>query len=171
MTGKSPIQSAGDNRFIIRTEELSENRSTELLQTLTKDLGKCDLLRHEKVSGVIGDELTRNAIVALVLASVLIVAYITWRFEFNFAVAGITGLVHDVLVMVSFMALFQLEIDSTFIAAILTIIGYSINDTIVVFDRIRENMHSRKYKELAPLVNDSIMQTLRRTFLLADQPY
>jgi preprotein translocase subunit SecF len=160
---KSPVQSSGDNRYIIRTGTLSEEKSTEILDTMEKDLGSIDVLRNEKVDAIIGGELTRDGIIALVLASLLIVAYITWRFEFNFAVAGIIALLHDVMVMTSFMAIFRLEVDITFIAAVLTIIGYSINDTIVVFDRIRENIHSRKYKELAALVNDSIMQTLRRT--------
>lgn len=160
---KSPVQSSGSNRYIIRTETLSEEKSTELIQTLNKDLGKVDVLRNEKVDALIGGELTRKGILALVLATVGILAYVSWRFEFNFAVGGIVALLHDVLVMVAFMAIFQLEVDSTFVAAVLTILGYSINDTIVIFDRIRENMKSRKYKDTKTLVNDSIMQTMRRT--------
>jgi preprotein translocase subunit SecF len=160
---KSPVQSAGSNTYIIRTETLTEEKSTDLLQTLTKDLGKNEVLRNEKVDALIGDELTRNGILALVLASLGIVLYVTWRFEFNFAVGGIVALLHDVLIMVAFMAIFRLEVDSTFIAAVLTILGYSINDTIVIFDRIRENMKSRKYKDIRELINESIMQTMRRT--------
>jgi preprotein translocase subunit SecF len=164
---KSPIQSAGDNRFIIRTETLTEEKNSEILETMEKELGSIDVLRNEKVDAIIGGELTRNGILAMLIASVLIVAYITWRFEFNFAIGGIAALVHDVLVMVSFMTIFQLEVDSNFVAAVLTILGYSINDTIVIFDRIRENMRSRKYKEIVPLINDSIMQTMRRTIFTA----
>jgi len=160
---KNPIQSAGDNRYIIRTETLPDEKANELLQAMEKELGDLDILRNEKVAPVIGGELTRNGIIALVLATILMIAYITYRFEFYFAVGGIAALLHDVLIMLSFMAIFQLEVDMNFIAAVLTILGYSINDTIVIFDRIRENSKSRKYKELAPLVNDSIMQTLRRT--------
>jgi preprotein translocase subunit SecF len=160
---KSPVQSAGSNTYIIRTQTLTEEKSTDLLQTLTKDLGKNEVLRNEKVDALIGDELTRNGILALVLASLGIVLYVTWRFEFNFAVGGIVALLHDVLIMVAFMAIFRLEVDSTFIAAVLTILGYSINDTIVIFDRIRENMKSRKYKDFRELINESIMQTMRRT--------
>lgn len=164
---KSPIQSSGEDRFIIRTETLTEEKSNELLQTLEKDLGKTDVLRNEKVDGIIGNELTRNGLIALIVASLLIVAYITYRFEFNFAVGGVVALLHDVSFMLSFMAISQLEIDSTFVAAVLTILGYSINDTIVVFDRIRENTNSRKYKELESLINNSVMQTLRRSLMTA----
>lgn len=161
---KSAIQSAGTNAFIIRTETLTEEQGIQVLDGLEKDLGKMEILRNEKVSGVIGDELTRNGILAIVLASVGIVFYITWRFEFNFAIGGIVALLHDILIMIVFMAVSQLEVDSTFIAALLTTLGYSINDTIVVFDRIRENIKGGKYKnDIKALVNDSIMQTLRRT--------
>lgn len=161
---KSAIQSAGTNAFIIRTETLTEEQGIQVLDGLEKDLGKMEILRNEKVSGVIGDELTRNGILAVVLASVGIVFYITWRFEFNFAIGGIVALLHDILIMIVFMAVSQLEVDSTFIAALLTTLGYSINDTIVVFDRIRENIKGGKYKnDIKALVNDSIMQTLRRT--------
>ncbi len=160
---KSQLQSSGKDKFIIRTEVLTEKKNSELLQTMNKDLGETEVIRNRNVSGIIGNELTRNGILAMAIASLLIVAYITWRFEFNFAIGGIVALLHDVLVMVAFMAITQLEVDSTFVAAVLTILGYSINDTIVIFDRIRENMKLRKYKELAPLVNDSIMETMRRT--------
>jgi len=160
---KSPVQSAGTNSFIIRTETLTEEKSTQLLDALKKDLGEMEVLRNEKVDAVIGSELTRNGILAVVLASVGIVLYVTWRFEFNFAMGGIVALLHDVLMMVAFMAIFRLEVDSTFVAAVLTILGYSINDTIVIFDRIRENIKSRKYKDIKELVNTSIMQTMRRT--------
>lgn len=161
---KSAIQSAGTNAFIIRTETLTEEQGTQVLDSMEKDLGKMEILRNEKVSAVIGEELTRNGILAVLLASVGIVLYITWRFEFNFAIGGIIALLHDILIMIVFMAVTQLEVDSTFIAALLTTLGYSINDTIVVFDRIRENIKGGKYKnDLKALVNDSIMQTLRRT--------
>lgn len=159
----SQIQGAGDNRFIIRTEALSEKDNRAVIQTLKKDLGTIDVLRNEKVSAIMGSQLTRQGLLAMVIASVLILAYVSWRFEFNFAVGSIVALIHDVMIMFSFMSIFQLEVDSTFVAAVLTILGYSINDTIVIFDRIRENMNSRQYKEIIPLINDSVKQTIRRT--------
>ena len=109
---KSPVQSSGDNRYIIRTGTLSEEESTKILDTMEKDLGSINILRNEKVDAIIGGELTRDGIIALVLASLLIVAYITWRFEFNFAIAGIIGLLHDVMVMTSFMAIFAWKLTS-----------------------------------------------------------
>ncbi|MBU5593570.1 protein translocase subunit SecDF [Amphibacillus sp. MSJ-3] len=119
------------------------------------------------VSPVVGQELARNALLAVLFAAVFIVIYVTIRFEYYFAVTAITALLHDALVMLTFFSLFQIEFDVTIIAAILTIVGYSINDTIVTFDRIRENLkvkqRVRSYEELKVIVNDSLMQTLTRS--------
>jgi len=160
---KSPIQSAEKNRFIIRTRTLTEEENRSIIQAFEKEFGKVNILRNEKVDAIIGRELTINGILALAIASVLIVLYITYRFEFNFAIAAIIALFHDVLVTLAFMAIFRLEVDSAFVAAILTIIGYSINDTIVIFDRIRENLRSPKKKDLTQLVNESVIQTMARS--------
>lgn len=101
---------------------------------------------------------------ALAIASVLMVIYITFRFEFLFGIAAIIALLHDVFVTVGLFSIFWWEIDSAFIAAVLTIIGYSINDTIVIFDRIRENLHKRKKgQDLEDLVNNSVLQTMTRS--------
>lgn len=166
---KSSVQSAGENKFLIRTEPLTEEKSAEVTTALDKDLGGIEVLRNNSVSAVVGGELTRKGILAMVIAAVLIVLYISWRFEFYYAVGGVAALVHDLLIMVGFMSIFQLEVDSTFVAAVLTILGYSINDTVVIFDRIRENSRSTKYKgrDMVPLINDSIMQTMRRTIFTA----
>lgn len=119
------------------------------------------------VSPVVGQELARNALLAVLFAAVFIVIYVTIRFEYYFAVTAITALLHDALIMLTFFSLFQIEFDVTIIAAILTIVGYSINDTIVTFDRIRENLkvkqRVRSYEELKVIVNDSLMQTLTRS--------
>lgn len=160
---KSPIQTAGDNTFIIRTRTLTEDENDGVINSLGTEFGQVDVLRNEKVDAIIGRELTMNGVLALVIASVLMVLYITYRFELNFAIAAIVALLHDVLVTLAFMGIFQLEVDSAFIAAVLTIVGYSINDTIVIFDRVRENLHSRRYKDLPNLVNDSIWQTMMRS--------
>jgi preprotein translocase subunit SecF len=97
------------------------------------------------------------------IASILIVIYITVRFQFSFAIAAIIALIHDVLVTLSFFSFTQVELNTSFVAAMLTIIGYSINDTIVVFDRIRENIGFRKKEPLFETVNKSIRQTLTRS--------
>lgn len=123
------------------------------------------------VSKIVKQELTKNAIYSLILASVAIVIYISLRFKFNYAVAGIAALLHDVTIVILFFCIFKIEITSIFIAAILTIIGYSINDTIVTFDMIREN-YKTKYKnnikkneDLIDLVNDSVRLTIFRSIL------
>ncbi len=123
------------------------------------------------VSKIVKQELTKNAIYSLILASIAIVIYISLRFRFNYAVAGIVALLHDVTIVILFFCIFKIEITSIFIAAILTIIGYSINDTIVTFDMIREN-YKTKYKnnikkneDLIDLVNDSVRLTIFRSIL------
>ncbi len=159
------IQESTDNTHIVKTVELTEEREQEITTGLSEKLGQFDLLRSEKVGPVIGSELRNAALLALLVASVLQIIYITIRFEFKFAISAILGLLHDVLVAVGFFAIFQLEVDSTFVAAILTIIGYSINDTIVIFDRIRENLRNRKKEDLADLINKSVNQTIVRSLI------
>ncbi|PXW90003.1 protein translocase subunit secF /protein translocase subunit secD [Streptohalobacillus salinus] len=119
------------------------------------------------VSPVVGQQLARNALLAVVIASIFIVIYVTIRFEFYFALTAIIALMHDAFLILAFFSVTQVEFNVTIIAAILTIVGYSINDTIVTFDRIRENLKIRKrvrsFDVLADIVNDSLMQTLARS--------
>ncbi|MDD4146803.1 MAG: protein translocase subunit SecF [Clostridia bacterium] len=159
---KSSLQQSEDS-FIIKTAELSREKQADVLQTLESKIGKFTLLRSESVGPVIGDELRRVGLLALVIAAVLQIIYITIRFEFRFGIAAILALMHDAIITVGFFSLFQYEVDLTFIAAILTVIGYSINDTIVIFDRIRENLKLMRKEELAALVNKSIKQNLVRS--------
>src|SRR5699024_7363387 len=119
------------------------------------------------VSPIVGQELVKNAIYALAIAAVGIVIYVTFRFEFFFALTAIIALLHDVFIMLFAFSITRIEFDITIIAAILTIIGYSINNTIVVFDRIRENIRAKNKrikskKELAAIINDSLVQTFMR---------
>lgn len=159
----SAIQASENNNFIIKTRIMEKSEQTKMVNTLEKELGKLEVLRSEEVGPTIGKELRRSGFLALGVAILLMVAFITVRFEFKFALAGILALLHDILITIGVFSIFQFEVDSTFIAAVLTIFGYSINDTIVIFDRIRENMKKTKKYELATLVNDSIMQTLARS--------
>jgi SecD/SecF fusion protein len=119
------------------------------------------------VSPTVGKELARNALYATVIASIGIILYVTIRFEFLYAAAAIVALLHDAFFIITVFSVFQIEVDMTFIAAVLTIIGYSINDTIVTFDRIRENLKFKKQvrtkEELKEIVNDSLRQTLTRS--------
>lgn len=111
----------------------------------------------------IGKETRDKAILSTVIATVLMLAYITFRFEFTLGVSAIVALIHDVLVTISIYAIFNLPVNASFIAAILTIVGYSINDTIVIFDKIRENMRFNSRQNLEKIINSSINSSLRRT--------
>lgn len=157
------IQESDDNNYIIRTQELSEQNNEALLSDLETTFGNSEILRNEKIGAVIGSELISNAKWALLAAFVLMLVYITIRFKFNFAISAVVPLMHDVLVTVGLFSLLRVEVDSTFIAAILTILGYSINGTIVIFDRIRENMGKDHKVPFPDLVNRSINQTLGRS--------
>ena len=150
---------------MIRTTDLEEDQRKEVMATLKDDVGNYTVLREEKVGATIGGELITNAVEALLISWVLIIAYVAYRFEWKFGVAAVLALVHDILIVLGVFALTQRQIDSSFIAALLTIVGYSINDTIVIFDRIRENLklHFRRGGDIDVLVNTSIYQTLTRS--------
>jgi preprotein translocase SecF subunit len=123
-------------------------------------------ISQEKVGPKIGAELRTQALWAIVYSLLGIVLYITWRFEFKFSIAAIIALVHDVVITLGIFSLLGKEINLTILGALLTIVGYSLNDTIVVFDRIRENLRSRSRAEAYPIVvNQSVNQTLSRTVI------
>ncbi|MBP2649532.1 MAG: preprotein translocase subunit SecF [Firmicutes bacterium] len=148
----------------IRTKVLDETERTTVLAGIKEKLGDFNVLRIEKVGATIGAELTQQAIIAIVISWVLMIIYITYRFEFTFAVSAIAALIHDVIVVLGIFSLLQKEVDASFVAAVLTIVGYSINDTIVIFDRIRENLKThRKSESFQDLVNHSIWQTMTRS--------
>lgn len=157
------IQESDDNVFLIRTEDMSEEKSNQLLSQISTELSAFDILRNERIGPVIGAELIANAWWALLLALALMLLYITIRFRFNFAVSAIVPLMHDALMVVGIFSILQIEVDSTFVAAILTVLGYSINSTIVIFDRIRENRELHPKQGFNDLINESINQTLGRS--------
>ena len=129
---------ASSTNVMIRTVDLEENQRKEVMAGLKSAVGNYDVLREEKVGATIGGELIFNAVMALVISWVLIILYIAYRFEFKFGVSAIVALIHDILIVLAIFSFTQKQIDSSFVAALLTIVGYSINDTIVIFDRIRE---------------------------------
>lgn len=160
----SSIQKSGETDFLIRSRELTEDENSEVVRSLNDKLGGVTLLRSERVGPVIGKELIYKALMALGVASVLMVIYITWRFEFKQGIAAVIALLHDGLVVLGVFSLFRLEVDTAFVAAVLTILGYSINDTIVIFDRIRENMLNKvKGEVLEDIINKSLWQTMARS--------
>jgi len=160
---QSDVTSSED--VMIRTTDLEEEQRKEVMATLKQDVGDYTVLREEKVGATIGGELITNALEALVISWALIILYVAYRFEWKFGVAAVLALIHDILIVLSVFSLTQRQIDSSFIAALLTIVGYSINDTIVIFDLIRENLrlHFRRNGDVNALVNTSVYQTLTRS--------
>ena len=158
------VQISEDGTVILRVPELKEENKKEVLNSL-QELGAFNLDKEDKVGASIGDDLKKSAIYSLGIGAILIVLYITLRFEFSFAIGGILSLLHDIIIAVGFIALMGYEVDTPFIAAILTILGYSINDTIVIYDRIRENLKRRHTKNwtLEDCMDESVNQTAIRS--------
>ena len=155
--------SKSGNQFLIRTTELDQEQTRQLLNALESKFKNVEFLSAESVGAAIGKELTNKAILAVIIAAFAMLIYITIRFEWTFGIAAIVSEIHDVLFVLGLFSLFQWEINTSFIAAILTVVGYSINDTIVIFDRIRENLRMKRKEDYANLVNRSIMQSLNRS--------
>lgn len=164
LSGESSSSTESEN-VMIRTVDLEEQERKEVMAGLTDKLGSYQVLREEKVGATMGTELIMNAVYATIISWLLIIAYVSYRFEFKFGISAVLGLAHNVIIVLGVFALTQRQIDSSFVAALLTIIGYSINDTIVIFDRIRENLklHFRKNGDIVELVNTSIYQTMTRS--------
>ena len=168
---KSQIQVSGGDELYIRTaargeQELSKQQEqirAGLQQLFGATAGNVTNVGKDMVGPVVGQRMRSMALLSLIIGALGIMIYIAIRYEFRFGVAGIVGLVHDVLVVVSVMALTQAELNSEFIAAILTVIGYSINDSVIIFDRIRENMRLHRGGRFADIVNASLLQTMTRS--------
>lgn len=152
------------NSVLIRTGVVEDTELRATMNDLQSKLGNYQIQRVEQVGATIGSELVQQAAMAIVLSWVLMIAYITFRFEFKFAIAAIIALIIDVLVVLSYFSLFQMEMDSSFVAALLTVVGYSVNGTIVIFDRIRENLKiHRRSESVGEMVDNSIWQCMTRT--------
>jgi preprotein translocase subunit SecF len=169
--GESTIQEFGTKRDILirvqRSEEKLEAVGSQVRNSLGESFNKTDITveRVEMVGPKVGRDLREKALLSIVYAIIGIVLYISWRFELQYAIAAIIALVHDVLITMGAFSIFDKEFTLVIVAAFLTIIGYSLNDTIVVFDRIRENLRRRGKNTLAQTINISINQTLSRTLL------
>jgi preprotein translocase subunit SecF len=145
--------------------KITDANAKQLFKDIEKkyNLNDKDLLSTETIGASIGAELIQRSILSLAASIVLMLLFIAWRFEFKFGIAAVIALVHDVLVTLSVYSILNLQVDSSFIAAILTIIGYSISDTIVIFDRIRENQKKMRDKNLEDMTDTSISQTVGRS--------
>lgn len=169
ITGDGAVQVqkvAGSNEVIFKTRELNVDERQQLEQDLVDNFGvNKELITAETISSTISSEMKADAIVAVIIATVCMLIYIWFRFkDIRFAASSVAALIHDVLVVLAFYAIAKVSVGSTFIACMLTIVGYSINATIVIFDRIRENLGGKKSAEaIRVVVDESITQTLTRS--------
>jgi len=148
----------------IRTSETDPQKLATAIEAVSTKWKEAEHISTSSVDAVFSAELARNAFIALVLASIGMLIYIALRFEVKFAVTAVVALLHDVFVVLAIFSLLRIEVNSEFVAAILAIVGYSINDTIVVFDRIRENLNKQKRQgDFEKLVNTSVLETLWRS--------
>jgi preprotein translocase subunit SecF len=163
----SSIQISSDQEVIIKTTKVTEDKSTHIRDALTARLGPIEVLEIDYIGPSMGTELRNQSLLIIILVSVALMGYISWRFEFCYGVGALAATLHDALVMISIASIFHVEVDTAFVAALLTILGYSINDTIVIFDRIRDNLGkaraSKQPFDLATVINVSIRETIGRT--------
>lgn len=169
------ITPSGDDIYIIRTKPVEQDKINKLKSYLSSKLGKLEERRVEYVGPIIGSELSQKALLAIILASVVIVLYIAYSFRkipkptssWRFGITAVVALIHDILVVVGVFAILGkflgVEIDTLFVTAILTVIGFSVHDTIVVFDRVRENLTKHIGKKFITVANLSVVQTLGRS--------
>ena len=164
-TGTNVQYFGSDTEVLIQLEPQATS-SAKLSSSIIQMLGDgIDIRRVEFVGPKVGEELTNDGGLALLYALIGILIYVAFRFEYRFALGSITALIHDVIITLGVFSILQIEFDLTVLAAILAVIGYSLNDTIVVFDRIRENFLSTRHTEPLPIVNDALNQTLARTLM------
>ncbi|EAI3152026.1 protein translocase subunit SecF [Campylobacter coli] len=151
-------------RFLGSNDSLGSDIG-EHISTLLKDTGKFEVRRADVVGPKVGDELRNKGIMAIIVSLVAILIYIAIRFEWRFALAAIISEIHDVVITLGAISLFKIDVNLDTLAAVLTVLGYSLNDTIIIFDRIREGIKMSKKSELAPIINESVSATLSRTVL------
>ncbi|WP_294403335.1 protein translocase subunit SecF [uncultured Clostridium sp.] len=151
--------------YEIKSTDLDSDKLSSIMNDLEEKYSLEDsaLLSQEEIGAAIGKELTRNSLLAILAASAVMLVYVAIRFEFKFGVAALIATLHDVLVTIAVYAVFGIPVNTPFIAAILTIVGYSMNDTIVIFDRIRENLKKMRRANTVEVANTSITETLTRS--------
>ena len=159
--------SATDIMIRIAPREGLDNRSVGklIIENLGQSSNSAELMSSEYVSAQVGEELTEQGGLAMIFALIMIMIYIVFRFQWKFSIGAVMALIHDVLITVGVFSLFQITFDLAVLAAILAVVGYSLNDTIVIFDRIRENFRSMRRAETLDILNSSITQTISRTMI------
>jgi preprotein translocase subunit SecF len=170
--GDPVVQTSGENTLLVRSKEIAADLKEEVRSAIVEQHGAFEELRFDSVGPAVGQEVAQQAILAVALASFGILLYISWAFRkvpspFRYGVCAVFALLHDALLIIGlfsiFGKLFNIEIDALFVTALLTIIGFSVHDTIVVFDRIRENLGRRSTESFEVVVNHSLLQTLGRS--------
>ena len=165
------IQLSGDTTgdtsgkdVMIRTRNLESSESAAVVESLTKNVGQNTVKRIETVGAVIGSEVTEHALTNLLIAFLALAIYISYRFEYKVAISALIAIFHDLIMVLGVFSYFQL-IDASFLAAVLTVVGYSMNESVVIFDRVRENTHTHKRSDtFADLANASVTQSIHRSF-------
>lgn len=166
-TGAEVTHFGSDQEVLIKVKAIGdpEEMSQGIGKVLEEDFSGFEFRRVESVGPKIGGELKKASFWAIIYSLAGIVVYISWRFQFRFAIAAIIALIHDVFITLGFFSVTNLELSIPVIAAILTVVGYSLNDTIVVFDRVREDLHSHRREGYTSVVNGAINETLSRTIV------
>jgi len=166
--GASVTYFGSDDEVVIRTKTSSKALGEDVgdkMRSLLKDTGKFEVRRVDMVGAKVGSELREKGLMSMLLAIIGILIYVSFRFEWRFAVASVMALVHDVTIAMGAVVLFNVEVNLDTLAALLTILGYSLNDTIIVFDRIREGIRTIKNPDLGAIIDESVTRTLSRTTL------
>jgi SecD/SecF fusion protein len=160
---RTVVQESGENNVSIRAGELSEQDETEIRAVVESLGGDADEVRDEFIGPTIGDELRHKAVIALALGLGAQLVYLAVRFRWTYGASAVVALFHDVMILLGIFAWLQKDVDGVFVAALLTVIGYSINDSVVVFDRIREQRRLRGKEPLSVVANDACLHTIPRT--------
>ncbi|MDH5660344.1 MAG: protein translocase subunit SecF, partial [Gammaproteobacteria bacterium] len=168
--GDAVVQNFGSSKDVLvrlapRENTSSQSLGDKILSALKEDDDNVVMRRQEFVGPQVGDELRDDGGLAMLIALGFILVYVMARFEYRFALGSISALIHDVIITIGMFSFFQFDFDLTVLAAVLAVIGYSLNDTIVVFDRIRENFRLMRKQEPGAIINASLNQTLSRTMM------
>ena len=166
--GASVTKFGTDSEIVIRTKQASKSvkgGAKEEVQEMLVSTGTFEIRRVDLVGPSVGEELKTKGLLAMLFSIIGILIYLSFRFEWRFAVASVVALIHDVSIAMGMLALFQVDINLPILAAILTILGYSLNDTVIVFDRIREGIRTLKSPNMEEVINESVTRTLSRTTL------
>lgn len=164
----SSIQTSGNNSFLIRTKPITSSQSAQIIALLNQKVGETEEIRFETVGPTLGQELLQKTYVAIALATLAILAYVAYTFkELKYGICAVIAMLHDTLILVGTFSLlgrfYQVEVDTLFVTAVLTILSFSVHDTIVVYDRIRETLHRHSGAKFESVVNTAIAETLARS--------